>query len=286
MHQPLLLPCPPPHRFVREGKVELDQYNTPAFAAEAIVRQRFGDLGADDRVIDFGTGATGVFLRAIPEGVPAIGVEIDPESAALAAANTGRPVICGDFRTVELPFQPTVILGNPPFTRAIVDEALRRASLILPDNGRCGFLLPSTYICFASSLDKWRDHFSVQQDAVPKNLFPRIRDPLSFYLFTKEKVRHYYGFLLFDECSEVYSLKPKVRLALMQGGGKRGAWAHVVDTTMRSLGGRATLEDLYEAIQAKKPRGISTWKATVRRWVQDLDYRNVGPGEWAIPEAA
>lgn len=46
--------------------------------------------------------------------VQAIGIEIDPSLAEQAAQNTGRRIICGDFRTVEIDFNPNIILGNPP----------------------------------------------------------------------------------------------------------------------------------------------------------------------------
>src|SRR3546814_2869563 len=48
---------------------------------------------------------TGSFLSAIPQHLPAYGVDIDPDIAAVAKANSGRQVIIGDFRSIELPEQ-------------------------------------------------------------------------------------------------------------------------------------------------------------------------------------
>lgn len=39
----------------------------------------------------------GRFLMAVPDHVPAFGVEIDPALAPIAARNSGRQVIQGDF---------------------------------------------------------------------------------------------------------------------------------------------------------------------------------------------
>lgn len=111
------------------------QYMSPAWAAQELVDRHFADLTPADLVIEPSCGR-GVFLQAIPEDVPALGVEIDPALAADAVRLTGRRVLVGDFCAVELP-RPTVIVGNPPFVATTIEAFLARASALLPDDGRC-----------------------------------------------------------------------------------------------------------------------------------------------------
>src|SRR3546814_14682276 len=73
---------------------------TPLYAAERLVERHFPDLGAKDLVLEPSCGI-GAFLRAIPATTSAIGVEIDPERAAIARQRSGRPVIPGDFCRAE-----------------------------------------------------------------------------------------------------------------------------------------------------------------------------------------
>ena len=78
----------------------LDQYPTPAWVANALMRSHFGDLGSSDVVCD-PTCGPGRFLQAVPGHVQAFGVELDPALAEQARALTGRPVVQGDVRTVD-----------------------------------------------------------------------------------------------------------------------------------------------------------------------------------------
>src|SRR3546814_4530368 len=74
---------------------------TPLYAAERLVERHFPDLGAKDLVLEPSCGI-GAFLRAIPATTSAIGVEIDPERAAIARQRSGRPVIRSEEHTSEL----------------------------------------------------------------------------------------------------------------------------------------------------------------------------------------
>ncbi|TJY57165.1 hypothetical protein E4T66_17290 [Sinimarinibacterium sp. CAU 1509] len=91
---------------------ELGQYMTPMWVAESLVQRHFAELDANDCVFELTCG-TGAFLSAIPPHVEALGVEIDPELADIARANSGRRVITGDFRQVKFDLRPSAILGNP-----------------------------------------------------------------------------------------------------------------------------------------------------------------------------
>ncbi len=120
----------------------LCQWMTPQWAAALLVERYYGDLTAADLVLEPSCGR-GAWLNAIPPFVPAIGVEIDETLAREAERNTGRRIYVGDFRTLSLTELPTVVLGNPPFDLSLLEDFLKRAAQLLPEHGRCGFLLPA-----------------------------------------------------------------------------------------------------------------------------------------------
>lgn len=115
------------------SRLQLGQFFTPAWAAEALVEQHFGDLTLCDTLLEPSCGPV-AFLSALPDHVPALGVEIDPELAGRAKVNTGRAVLVGDFTEIELPVRPTAIIGNPPFRLTTIEAFLRRARPLLPED--------------------------------------------------------------------------------------------------------------------------------------------------------
>lgn len=256
---------------------ELGQWFTPTWAAERIVEHYFPDLGLWDRVLEPSCGA-GAFLSAIPDHVPAMGVEIDPEMAARARAATGREVVVGDFTTVDIPFSPTVMLGNPPFQQKLIQSFIDRAWSLLPDDGRCGLLLPVYAFQTPSVVDRLSRKWHMQQDLVPRTLFPRIKLPLCFAMLTKGK-RGLVGFSLYHETHAVSRLHKRYRALLASGEGS--AWAAVVRAALEMLGGSATLEQLYAQIEGDRPTSNAFWKAKVRQTVQRIAVRT-GPGRWAL----
>lgn len=260
----------------------LEQWMTPDWAAEALVAQFFGDLTLCDRVLEPSCGA-GAFLRAVPGYVPAVGIEIDPALAQLARASTGREVIVGDFRTADLPFRPTAILGNPPFRMATVESFMERAWSLLETDGRVGFILPASVFQTANTVERLSSRWHVQQDFIPRCLFPNLTSPLCFARFTKGK-RGLVGFALYHEKVAVNRLAARYKALLAQG--ERSVWAAVTRAALDALGGRASLPALYAEIAGHQPTGNPFWKEKVRQQVQRIGYR-VGPGEWAIaaPEA-
>lgn len=72
----------------------LGQFPTPAWVADALYRQHFSHLGANDLVLEPGCGP-GRFLQVIPPHVPAIGIDIDPDMVERARGRTGRKVLLG-----------------------------------------------------------------------------------------------------------------------------------------------------------------------------------------------
>src|SRR3972149_6672091 len=141
--------------------MKLCQYMTPAWAADLLIERHFADLTGADLALEPSCG-TGAFLRALADrGIPAFGVEADPAMAAKAEAMTGGRVLIGDFRTIRLDDQPTVIVGNPPFQLEVVDGFLRRAAALLPEEGRCGFILPAYAFQTHGRVIRWNDLWSL-----------------------------------------------------------------------------------------------------------------------------
>lgn len=259
----------------------LGQWMTPEWAAAELVDHYFGDLTLCDRVVEPSCGQ-GAFLRALPDYVPAIGVEIDPALAAEARAATGRAVLIGDFSSTDLPFAPTTIVGNPPFKLAVVEAFMARAFSLLPDGGRVGFILPACTFQTANTVDRFAERWHIAQDMLPRNLFPGLSLPLCFARFTKGR-RGLIGFALYHETVAVGRLQKRYRALLAQG--ERSVWAAVVRAAFDQLGGRATLPSLYEEIGGHRPTSNQFWKEKVRQVVQRIGYR-VGPGEWALEPQA
>lgn len=257
---------------------------TAEWATTILVERYFGDLTSDDLVLEPSCGR-GAFIKAVPAHVPCVGVEIDPVLAAEAADNTGREILVGDFRTIDLPFEPTTIIGNPPFKLGLVDDLLERAARLLPTDGRCGLLLPAYTFQTADRVNRWADQWSLAAELMPRNLFYRSRLPLVFALFTKSRIRTMVGFALYRECAAVSNLEEHARLVLINGVRRQGVWRALVVDTLTRLGGRAALPELYAAIEPRRPTPNAFWREKVRQVVQQC-CRRVGPGEWELPEAA
>lgn len=257
----------------------LGQFMTPDWAAERLIEQYFGDLGSHDQVVE-PTCGRGAFLRALPDRVPAIGVEIDPTLAAAAQASSGRRVIVGDFRMVDLPVVPTAVVGNPPFAVRTIVEILDRAWNLMDDDGRCGFILPAFALQTSATANAIAARWRVRQDMLPRDLFPRLSHPLCFAYLTKGAERGYVNFALYYELAAVRRLQARYQALLAEGEGS--AWAAVTRAALESLGGCAELHRLYREIEGHRPTTNTFWQAKVRQTLQRIAVR-VGPGRWALP---
>lgn len=255
---------------------DLGQWMTPEWIAERLVEVYFGDLSMFDRVIEPSCG-TGAFLGAIPDAVPAIGVEIDPQLAAIARASTGRQVIVGDFATADLP-TATTIIGNPPFKLSTIQAFLTRAFDLLPDGGRVGLILPAYTFQTSTTTMRMAQRWHIAQEAMPREFFPRISVPVCFARFTKGR-RGLIGFALYHEAVAVRAFDRRYRELLAQG--ERSAWAAVTRAAMEQLGGEADLADLYRQIEGNRPTGNRFWHAKVRQQVQRMATRTAR-GRWAL----
>jgi predicted RNA methylase len=257
-------------------KPELGQWMTPDWMAEELVGTYFGGLSMFDTVIEPSCGQ-GAFLRAMPANVRAIGVEIDPELAAAAVATTGRQVIVGDFTAVDLP-KATAIIGNPPFRIPVVEAFLARAFELLPNDGRVGFILPAYTFQTTSTTLRMAERWHIEQAAIPREFFPGISMPVCFAQFTKGR-RGLVGFALYHEAGAVHRLQRRYRALLAQG--EASAWAAVTRAAFESLGGAATLAQLYREIEGARPTPNRFWQAKVRQQAQRIGTR-VGRATWEL----
>lgn len=261
---------------------ELGQYPTPCWVAEALVERHFPDLDEQDLVLD-PTAGPGHFLQAIPAHVPALGIEIDPALAARARARSGRRILEGDAATVQMDLTPTAILGNPPFRADFISRLLDRAHAWLPQGGRAGLILPAYYFSGARTVVSLSARWSLYQEMLPRTIYPHLRLPIVFAIFSKDERRTLVGFALYRETQGVQGLARSYRDILESGS--RSVWWAVVHRALSSLGGEADLVEIYHEIEGRRPTPNPHWKAKIRQVVQSRCER-VGPARYALIASA
>lgn len=268
-----------------QANAALHQWFTPAWAAEALAEHALSHLPAGSRILE-PTCGNGSLLCAIPESLEAIGCEIDPDQAAIARRVSGRTVLVGDFLSIpkEAIGEISGVLGNPPFSAPFIHGMLDRCAELLPEGGQAGLLLPAYLLQASGSVERLSRNFSIAQQLVPRNVFPRLSLPLAFVTFTKEqRHRKLVGFLLYREAQEIRAVDKRWKAALSDGRDTRGAWYPVVREVLDLLGGCASLEEIYDAIQPKRPTCNPHWQAKVRQVVQHPKrFRRVGHGRYAL----
>ena len=287
MRQELLLPALPQGRGAPALPLrrELHQWFTPRWACEAIVERYFPELQAGHAVLEPSCG-DGRFLLALPQEVDALGVEIDPALAAAASAASGRTVLTGDFLEVPIEQRFTHAIGNPPFEAATIHRFLARTHDLLEDGGKCGLLLPAYVLQTTSKVMELARRWSISQDLVPRNLFPRLSLPLVFAVFRKSRERTLVGFFLYREASDVAALPEPVCSALHERG-RGSVWRRAVRRAFECLGvSQASLETLYAAVE--RPSHNAYWREKVRQTLQTYpEFRREAAGVWSLnPEGA
>jgi len=258
----------------------LHQWFTPRWVCEAIVERHYRALDMADMVLEPSCG-DGRFLQALPAEVGAIGVEIDPVMAERARAATGRTIICGDFLEVAVPGPVTHVIGNPPFEARTIHGFLRRAHDLLVDGGSCGLLLPAYVLQTSSKVMALNRHWSISQELMPRNIFPRLKLPLVFAVFRKDRVRSLVGFFLYREAADVAALPKDVKAALQQPAAG-SVWRRAVRAAFARLGqASATLDAIYAAVE--RPSANQFWREKVRQVLQTYpEFRRAGAGVWAV----
>jgi site-specific DNA-methyltransferase (adenine-specific) len=257
----------------------LGQYMTPPWVADALYGDYFGDLTSNDRVWE-PTCGRGSWLHVVPDHIPAIGTEIDPVLAEQAMRSSGRPVIVGDFRAAELPWRPTAIIGNPPFSLKVVTALLDRAHALMSDGSRCGLVLPCFLFQTARTVVDISKRWSLRADFIPRNIFTGLSHPLCFAMLTKGASGKLFNFALYFETNAVQQLQRRYRELLANG--EKSVWAAVTIAALEKLGGRASLHDIYREIEGHRPTDNQWWRAQVRKQLQSVAER-IGPSEWGLP---
>jgi len=243
--------------------VNLCQFFTPVWVAQALVDRHFPKLDSSDYVIEPSCG-TGAFLQALPASARAVGIEIDEVLAARARENTGREILVGDFRSIVLPENPTAIIGNPPFQARLIDEFLDRSYQLLPDGAKAGFILPTYMFQTAGRVCRYGDRWSLSIELMPRNAFhARMRTPLLFALFEKNAARRLIGFVLYRECDDLHQMAKPYRELLSRCEGP--IWLAVCRMALRRLGGSASLKQIYSELERNRPTRTEWWREKIRQ---------------------
>lgn len=255
-------------------------YQTPSWACEALIDRYYSALSSSDMVLE-PTCGEGHLLDAIPAHVPAVGVELSPERAAIARQRTGREIITADILTMTLSCTPTLILANPPFQAEFIDALISRAYAWLPEDGRCGLILPAFVFGTSSRVMREAERWSIAQDAIPRDLFPALRLPVMFVQLQKQRRRTLIGFSLFEDMYAIKGLSRRARFIL--DNGRSPSWRALVLDALRECGGSGTLEQLYRIIGGRRPTQNPHWRAKVRQVVHHYA-QHVGPSTYALRE--
>lgn len=257
----------------------LQQYMTPAWAAERLVETFYGHLTPSDLVCE-PTCGTGAFLAAIPQAVPAFGVEIDAALAAQARQNSGRTVYAGDICSIPLTEEPTHVLGNPPFAASTFDRILARCHAMLPASGEAAFILPAYIFQTAARVVGYNDQWGIESHLIPRNIFDGLEKPLVWAIFRKG-ARKLWGFALYADTVGVRNLKDQYRDLLRSAQGS--AWRAVVYEALVTLGGEASLDEIYREVAGRRPYENGHWKPQIRKIAQQSLVR-VGRGRYALDQ--
>ena len=263
---------------------QLDQHDTPAWAAELIVGRRFADLVNGDVVLEPAVG-TGAFLRALPPGIRGIGIEVDPKRAEIARRTSGHEVIVGDMRRVTLPVERLdAIITNPPWDMKLVDYIINGFGRRLKENGRIGMLIGAYAIQTEDRVLRYNESYSLEVESVPRRLFPNLIAPMVYLTFTKNQRRILSGFFLYPELSDIRKL-PEPYATIVEGKTSGSIWYDVVRTALEEHGGTAKLEALYRSIEGRRPTRTKFWREQIRKVVQTRCTR-VAEHTYRLSEAA
>jgi hypothetical protein len=258
---------------------DLDQYMTPTWAARELFGAHFAHLPAGSIGIE-PTCGDGRWLEVVPEQLDVFGVEIDPALADEARRRSGQRVITGDFFEVELPQHLDFAFGNPPFKARFMDKMLKRLTDPMEDGALCGFIVPAYFVQTDNRVLRWNRAWTISTEILPRTLFPRLRHPLVFALFTKDPQPTLRGLRLFPESDFVRSMRAGARDCMEQG---RGTWRSVVEWALRTLGGEAHVSHIYEQLLCRRPTTNQWWREKVRQTLQRYPtFEPRGRGVWAL----
>jgi adenine-specific DNA-methyltransferase len=268
----------------------LNQYFTPRWVAEEVVARHLGHLQPGATVVEPSCG-DGRFLLALPDHVHAIGVEIDPHWAEIARRASGREILVGDFLHVPLPTDVDAIVGNPPFKASIVAGFLDRSHGLLRDGGKCCLILPAYLMQTSTKVLEMARKWSISQELMPRNVFPRLSVPIILATFTKEQERRLFGFFLYREAADIGALPSAVRATLagdlggdaVSGARAGSVWRSAVNGAFDAMeADQAPLDAIYRAIEGRRPTANRHYHAKVRQVLQTYpEFEPLERGLWA-----
>ena len=262
---------------------ELSQWFTPLWAARAIVEMKLPDLPAGARVLEPSCG-TGRFLAALPDELEIVGVEIDQDVAAIARAQGRGHVVTGDFRSCALPHDRyDAIIGNPPFKLEVFDGFMERSETLLEEGSRAVYVLPSYAFQTTNRVMRWNRKWTIQQEMLPRTLFPGIRLPLTLATFIRDSQPRLHGFLLYAQSREVEEMPAIYKKALAE---QKSGWRAVVIHALRQSGGEATVNEICCRIAPRRPTATQHWREKVRQHLQDTDhFERTAPATYRLKAA-
>jgi site-specific DNA-methyltransferase (adenine-specific) len=265
-------------------KEALGQYFTPAWVAHLLFDEHFSDLGQNDLVWEPCTGP-GYMLAGVPARVNAIGSEIDPALAALAAKNTGRRVLAGDLCSIELPDNITAVFSNPPFQFSLIEKLLGRCEDILPNGGKVALVLPCSFFQTSRTVCRLNEKWTMMQQMLPRDLFNRpqqMESPITYALFQKDSAPRLVGFKAYRETAAIKEL-PKAQQEMLADRikGPRSVWREALAAVLGELGGEASLSQIYARFEGRRPTSNPWWKEQLRK-VAQTHFTRVSDGVYAL----
>jgi site-specific DNA-methyltransferase (adenine-specific) len=238
---------------------DLGQYFTPKWASEVLVKDELGEN--DNQFVLEPSCGDGSILSCLPSGCRAIGVEIDP-GMARKARKTGHRIICEDIRNVDLEDNIfDAVIGNPPFSAKIIDPMMDKITAHLRDEGVVGLVLPAYIPASTNRIEKWNQHYHIETRLLPRMIYPSLSLPLAWTRMIKTKKRTLVGFFLFTEQMDISSMPGRARKILQTNG----TWKEVIADALKSLGGEAPLQHIYQAVEPRRKSDNPFWREKTRQ---------------------
>src|SRR5690606_32425285 len=146
------------------------------------------------------------------------------------------------------------------------------------EDGVAAFILPAYVFSTAGRVLSWNERFALDVKVIPRSLFGRISMPLVWAKFVKTKRRTMLGMLLFAEQGDVEAMPKEVRRRLAGPG----TWREAVQHALEALGGEATLREIYQAVEPRRPTNNQFWRDKVRQTLA-LYFARLDETRWALP---
>ncbi len=265
----------------------LNQYFLAPFAGELLWQRHMSHLRRGACVWDIGSGC-GNTLAAVPAHIDAFGTEIDPNLARTCRRRTGRTVLCGDFNTVRLPRAISAAWGNPPWVLPDIDRLiLERLKDELPSGAKSLFVIGGYVHDSVERVLTWSKYFTLEIRVLPRSLFPGLEESVVSLIFTRSRRPRLINFDLYEEVYDLRRFKKPMRSLLCAVVDSPGSvWRRVFDAALRSLGGEASLDAIYDCVSTARPSANRWWKEQLRKIAQDSRrYVRIARGRYAFAPA-